>query len=260
MPDPTRPVALVTGASGGIGEAYARRLAATHDVVLVARSHDRLESLSAELSGLHPDGRFSAYAVDLSSPAGPDNLVEHLSMSGLQVDLLVNNAGIGIHGDVATADPQIAQALIQLNCATVVALTRALLPGMLTRAQGGIINVASTAGFQPLPTMALYGASKAFVLSFTEALNVEVRGSRVRVLVVCPGATETGFFAAAGRNFLTSGRQTPQQVVEESMAAYERRKALVVTGWANKVKAQGYRLVPRGLLAWGSGWIVRERH
>jgi short-subunit dehydrogenase len=254
-----RPLALVTGASGGIGEAYARRLAATHDVVLVARNRERLEAVSSGLQSLHPAGAFTVCVADLADASGPQVVVDHLIASGREVDLLINNAGVGSHGSFVTADPSVAQTQIQLNCATLVALTQALLPPMLSHGHGGIINVASAAAFQPTPSMAVYGASKAFVLSFTEALAVEVRGSGVRVLAVCPGATETGFFAAAGSSFLTKGRQTPEQVVDESMTAFHAKKTVVVTGLANKLKAQGYRFVPRALLARGSARIVRGR-
>jgi len=148
---------------------------------------------------------------------------------------------------------------VHLNCSQVVALTRALLPGMVERSRGTVVNVASTAAFQPIPTMAVYGATKSFVLSFSEAVHAEVRGSGVTVTALCPGATETGFFAATGSDFLTSGRQTPEQVVTAALRAVRRRRAVVVSGLGNAIGAQAHRFLPRRLVTAASALIVRER-
>jgi uncharacterized protein len=251
--------ALITGASSGIGAEFARRLAPEYDLLLVARSEDRLTALQSHLASVHPDGVFRIQVADLATPAGAQTVIDRVRDDGVVVDLLVNNAGVGSHGAFTAEDPLAMLAQIQLNCVSLVSLTRALLPQMVDRGHGGVINVASTAAFQPTPSMAVYGATKAFVLSFSEALSVETRGTGVDVLALCPGATETGFFAATGSNFLTTGRQTPDQVVTAGLDALRRHRPVVVSGLTNKVRAQGYRFVPRSLLARSSAAVVRER-
>lgn len=250
-PGTTPDTALVTGASGGIGESLARQLAArgTH-LVLAARSETRLTALAAELTAAHPGVRVDVVAADLADPAVPASLVDHLTAAGITVDVLVNNAGVGSHGPFAAADTTAMTRQIQLNCTSLVELTSRLLPAMIARGHGGILNVASTSAFQPTPTMAVYGATKAFVLSFTEALWVETGKSRVRVLAVCPGPTETGFFQATGQEFLAKGRQTPDQVAAVALRAfYTGRKPSVISGTANRLSATGYRVLPRTVMA-----------
>ena len=243
--------ALVTGASSGIGDRFARALAARGaHLVLAARSADRLDALAAELRAAHPDRRVEVRAVDLSRSEAPGELAE--SLRDTPVDLLVNNAGFGTHGPVAEEDPARVAQEIQLNCATAVALTTSLLPGMLARRRGGVLNVSSTSAFQPVPQMAVYAATKAFLLSFTEALWAETRGTGVDVLALCPGPTETAFFdvASPGRPILTRGRQTPEQVVDAALAALaEGRGPTVVPGLRNRLLSQGYRFVPRAVMA-----------
>jgi uncharacterized protein len=240
--------ALVTGASSGIGERFARSLAdrGAH-LVLAARSADRLEALAAELRAAHPGRRVEVRPTDLSRPGAPADLA-----AGLEVDLLVNNAGFATRAPVAEEDPARVAEEVALNCAATVALTTLLLPGLLARRRGGVVNVASTAAFQPLPGMAVYAATKAFVLSFTEALWAETRGTGVDVLALCPGPTETPFFevASPGRPFLTRGRQTVDEVVDAALAALERGHGpTVVPGLRNRVLAQGYRFTPRAVMA-----------
>ena len=254
-----RKTALITGASSGIGAEFARRLAPEYDLLLVARSEDRLTALRSHLASVHPDGVFGIQVADLSTSAGAQALVDRVRGDAVVVELLINNAGVGSHGAFIAEDPAAVLAQIQLNCLSLVSLTRALLPAMVDRGHGGVINVASTAAFQPTPTMAVYGATKAFVLSFSEALSVETRRTGVDVLALCPGATETGFFAATGRNFLTTGRQTPDQVVATAIHALRRHRPVVVSGHTNKVRAQGYRFMPRALLARASANVVRDR-
>jgi short-subunit dehydrogenase len=250
---------LITGASSGIGAQFARHLAPDHDLLLAARSDDRLTALQSHLARVHPDGVFRIQVADLATPAGVQTLIDRVRDDAIVVDLLINNAGVGSHGAFTTEDPAAVLAQIQLNCVCLVSLTRALLPAMMDRGHGAVINVASTAAFQPTPTMAVYGATKAFVLSFSEALAVETRHAGVDVLALCPGPTETGFFAATGRNFLTTGRQTPSQVVTTGMHALRRRRPVAVSGLTNKIKAQGYRFMPRSLLALSSAAVVRDR-
>jgi short-subunit dehydrogenase len=176
-------------------------------------------------------------------------LADEVSGRDRRIDVLVNNAGVGLHGDFVDQDPERNAAQIQLNCGTLVDLTARFLPAMTRARHGVIINVASTAAFQPTPSMAVYGATKAFVLSFTEALWQESKGKGVRVLALCPGATETEFFARTGEEFLTRGRQTPKQVVDTAMNALDKSTPTVVSGLANAVLAVSTRFVPPRLLA-----------
>ena len=192
-------VTLITGASTGIGAEFARQFAARgHDLVVVARSADKLNDLAARLRGAH-GVEVTVLAMDLSLPTAAGELWQRTNRLGLEITVLVNNAGFGTHGDIADADPQRLEEAIELNCRTLVGTTARYLPQMRARGAGTIINVASIAAFQPLPKMAVYGASKAFVLSFTEALWAEERKHGVRVLAVCPGLTDTPFFEVGGR-------------------------------------------------------------
>jgi short-subunit dehydrogenase len=237
--------ALVTGASSGLGEVFARELAQRGaNVVLVARSQDKLEALAQELR----DGfqvSVEVLACDLSEPGAGAGLAARVGERGVQVDVLVNSAGFGLFGLLHEADPaQIAQE-VQLNVAALTELTCAVLPGMRARDRGAIVNVASTAGFQPLPYMAVYGATKAYVLSFTEALWAETRGTAVRVTALCPGATDTAFFDTASDNASVGTRMAPEQVVAAAFRALERRRCSVVPGLANRLLAGSTRLLPR---------------
>ena len=190
------PTVLITGASGGIGEQLARLFAAhRYDLVLVARSVDKLQSLSAELARAHGI-QSRVLPADLADPGAPPRLFEALQDAA--IDVLVNNAGFGARGAYAQIDYQLEARMIQVNVAALAHLTRLFLPGMLARRTGKILNVASTAAYVPGPFMAVYYASKAFVLSFSEALAEEVQGSGVTVTALIPGPTETNFAAIAG--------------------------------------------------------------
>lgn len=254
---PGRPLAVITGGSSGIGAAFARRLAADHDIVLVARKPDRLASIRDELARDHPDGRFDTLSADLSTPEGTGAVVERLA--GGDVDLLVNNAGEGYHGRFVDEPSDRIAAEIALDCVAVTLATRAVLPSMVDAGHGAVVNIASTAAFQPVATMAVYGAAKAFVLSLSEALHVETRNTGVTILAVCPGSTDTGFFDAAGAQFMPKGRSTPDQVVDATLAALRRRKAVEVPGAMNKVVSLGPRFFPRSVIARYSAWKVRAR-
>jgi short-subunit dehydrogenase len=237
--------ALVTGASSGLGEVFARELVNRGaNVVLVARSQDKLEALAQELRG-----RFrvsvEVLACDLSEPGAGTGLAGRLGERGLQIDVLINNAGFGLFGLLHETDPARLAQEVQLNVAALTELTCALLPGMRARDRGAVVNVASTAAFQPLPYMAVYGATKAYVLSFTEALWAETRGSGVRVTALCPGATDTAFFSTASDNASIGTRMAPEQVVAAAFRALERRRCSVVPGLVNRLLAGSTRLLPR---------------
>jgi uncharacterized protein len=216
--------ALITGASGGIGEQFARQLANRNvNLVVVARTEEPLRALAGELERTHPGLSPTVVVADLANDDSPAAVTDKLEQSGVTVDLLINNAGIGSLGRFVDEDRDAVLREIKLNCVSLVALTSRLLRGMLARNQGGVINLASTAAFQPVPTMAVYAASKAFVLSFTGALWAETKQSAVRILALCPGPTETQFFqtASAEKQFLTRGRETPDRVVAAALGAYE---------------------------------------
>ncbi len=245
--------ALVTGASSGIGEQFARQLA-DHGVrlVLVARNRQRLDDLAADLRQRHDGLSVSAHTADLAEAGSAEALASTLTSNGVTVDVLVNNAGVGSHDRLVDQEPGAIGREIQLNCVSLVALTRALLPDMVARRRGGVINVASTAGFQPIPTMAVYAASKAFVLSFTEALWAETQPAGLRVMALCPGPTETAFFETANptKQFLTRGRQSPTDVAAAALRYFDTgRGPTVIPGTANRLLASGYRVMPRAVMA-----------
>ena len=216
--------------------------------MLVARRADKLQQLRDTLLERHPDLVVDVIAADLATPGSAADLAKRIADIGRRIDILVNNAGVGLHGKFVGQEPESNAAQIQLNCGTLVDLTARFLPPMTAAGHGLVINVASTAGFQPTPGMAVYGATKAFVLSFSEALWQECKGTGVRVLALCPGATETEFFARTGEEFLTDGRQTPKQVVDTAMDALDKSTPTIVSGLRNAVLASAYRFTPRKLM------------
>jgi short-subunit dehydrogenase len=246
--------ALVTGASSGIGAAIARQLAADGvHLVLVARSQDKLQALAAQLSTQH-GVRASVLAADLG-PRGCGALLQgQVQAQGLAIDILVNNAGFGSYGAFEGIDPDLEQGEIAVNVAALVDLTHAFVPGMLVRGQGIILNVASTAAFQPGPYMAVYAATKAFVLSFSEALWAEYRARGIHVAALCPGPVDTAFITGLGD---PSIRQTavfarllqPEQVAARAMQALRGSAPTYVVGRRNWLMAQSARLAPRALVA-----------
>ena len=241
--------ALITGSSGGIGEEFAVQLARRGvNLVLVARRADKLAALRNRLLETHPGLLVDVVAADLAVPGSAAELASKVADLGRRVDVLVNNAGVGLHGDFVGQDVAANAAQVQLNCVTLTELTGIYLPAMTKARHGVVLNVASTASFQPTPGMAVYGATKAYVLSFTEALWKETKGSGIRVLALCPGATDTEFFARTGEEFLTSGRQTSKQVVDVAMAALDKSTPTVVSGLANTLLATGYRFTPRRVM------------
>lgn len=246
---------LITGASGGIGEAFARRLAVEkHNLVLVARSEDKLAALCDELMLKH-DIMAHYVAVDLTEFQADTRLFEETEKNGLEVDCLINNAGFGSMGDFAKLDLENELQMITLNVMALVALTHRYLTKMRERNEGVIINVSSTASFQPIPFFATYAATKAFVTSFSEAIAEENRLHNIHILNLCPGPTETGFFEAAniGKSvqdqMAQKSMQTPEEVVESALKAIDRRKTTKVSGWFNYVISIFGYLTPDWLVA-----------
>ncbi|TFI57211.1 SDR family oxidoreductase [Sphingomonas parva] len=241
----TRTVTLITGASAGLGAEFARQCAARGDeLVLVARRRDRLEALAAEL------GRAHIIAADLSEPAAPERLVAEVEALGLGIGRLINNAGFGLAGRFAALPLARQRQMIDLNVSSLVALCHLALPAMIARGEGGILNVASTAAFQAGPGMGVYFASKAFVLSFSEALHQEMRAQNIRVTALCPGPTATEFGAVAGVTGPRFDRFSAdaRTVVAAGLAGLERNKAVVVPGVMNKITAQSSRAMPRAAM------------
>ena len=245
--------ALITGASSGIGEVFAHALARQGlDLILVARSEDKLRALAKQLAELY-SRRVEVVTADLVQAGAAQKVktaVDGLSMS---VDLLINNAGFGTVGAFHKQEPERERQEILLNAAAVVDMTHAFLPGMLERKQGGIINVASAAAFQPLPFMAVYAATKAFVLSFSHALRGETRGKGIKVTALCPGPVDTPFFEATGSENLRSTvpkgvMLSADRVVSDCLKAFKAGKAVCVPGAATKLMAAAGHLTPRGML------------
>jgi short-subunit dehydrogenase len=255
-----RPVALITGASAGLGVDYAKKLAARgHDLVLVARRRERLDALAAELAR---DGvtKVHVCVADLARPGCDAEVFAFTTERALEVSLLVNNAGFGFLGAFHEEPLDEALRMVDLHCRTTVALTHRYLPGMLARRAGGVINVASTASFQPLPYFGLYAATKAFMLSLTEALAEEVRGAGVTALCVCPGPTRTEFNDVARIDGVASWLFEPSElVVERSLRALDRRRTILVSGFWNAVGSVAPRFFPRswvrGAVALAVRWL-----
>jgi uncharacterized protein len=247
-----RPLALVTGASGGIGEALAEELAATgHDLVLVARSAGKLQAVADRLSAKHSVSS-RVMTADLAAPGAGHALASELAAEGITVDVLVNNAGFADFGDMAQADPAKLDSMIALNITTLTDLMRDLLPGMVARKRGRIMNVASTAAFMPGPLMAVYYATKAYVLSLSEAVAEELKGTGVTVTALCPGPTESGFQAAAAmeNSKLVKGRKimSSEKVAQLGVAALMKGKPVAITGFKNKLQAMSPKFMPRRMV------------
>ena len=251
---------LITGASSGIGEVFARKLAARgRNVLLVARSEDKLVTLCNEL-GRANSIRAQYVALDLSKPESPARLFDEAEKRGLSVDMLINNAGFGSMGEFGKLDLARELNMIDLNVKALVELTHRFLQPMLERKQGAIINVASTAAFQAVPFFATYAATKAFVLSFSEALWEENRAQGIKVLALCPGVTDTNFFEAArGQKPPARVSQTPEEVVDVALRGLDRGKSHVISGWTNYLMTQGERLAPRSLITRVAGRMMRSQ-
>lgn len=255
-------VTVITGASSGIGEQFARRLAAEkHDLVLVARNKKKLHDLCDELMLSH---KIMAHwvGIDLMQKDADAALFQETSKHNFEVDWLINNAGFGSAGDFATLDLGRELDMIDLNIEALVAVTHRYLAGMRERRSGTIINVSSTAGFQPIPFMATYAATKAFVSSFTEAIAEENRPFGIRVMALCPGSTKTNFFAASNidKPIRVKGQQTAEEVVDAALRAVDGAAVKVVPGLANKVGALLGSAMPDSFSRRFMGGVMRARH
>jgi short-subunit dehydrogenase len=246
-------VALITGASSGVGRELARRLNQRgNEIIVAARSADALHELADELGGAR------VVVADLSHPDGVAALIDAVD----RVDLLVNNAGFGDYGAFIESEPSRVRGMVELNCAALAELTRAYLPSMVERHAGQILNVASTAAFQAGPQMAVYCATKAFVLSFSEAVAEEVRGTGVTVTAFCPGAFRSGFAEASRseNSKLFKGRSLPssEEMAEAALLALDHKKVVAVPGAFNKIGAFMPRLTPRPVLRRAVHLVQRE--
>jgi short-subunit dehydrogenase len=244
--------ALVTGASAGIGEAIARELGSRgHGITLVARREERLRALAAELSQRH-GVRAEAMAADLRDPAARDRLAEQIAGLGLEVEILVNNAGFGGSGNLADSDRERLLAMLRVNCEAVLDLQARYLPAMVERGRGAVLNIASMAAFQPIPGTATYAATKAFVLSLSEAVREELKGTGVTLTAVCPGPVKTEFTQAAGIEH--AEEQLPglfwmssDVIAKAAVEGAEGGKRVVVPGLLNRAGALTGHHTPRVL-------------
>jgi len=247
--------ALITGASAGIGREFARQLASrAGSVVLVARRRERLEQLRNELTKANPSLNVHVYDVDLADKTQVDALIESLAHDKIDIDLLINNAGLGDSGPFATSDPTRIDQIIQVNMSALTLLTRKLLPTMIARKRGAILNVSSSAGFLPIPGFAVYAATKAYVTNFSEALRAELRDTGVSVSILCPGPVHTEFGEVAKR----PGGQPEagpefayvpvEQVARDGLAAVEAARPLVIPGFAMKLGMFLVRMMPMSIL------------
>jgi short-subunit dehydrogenase len=242
---------LITGASSGIGRELARLFAsAGSDLVLVARREDRLHELSAELSSRY-GVKAHVLPRDLILPHAPREIAEELQDAGVQIDVLVNNAGFGDRGEFATLPLERQTEMVQVNVAALTELTRRFLPGMIERGRGGILNVASSAAFQPGPLMSVYYATKAYALHFSEGIAEELAGTGVTVTCLCPGPTITGFGADAhmeGSLLFRMGAMPAETVARIGYDGFRAGRAIVVPGLRNKFIAFSVRLGPRAVV------------
>ena len=248
----TRPIAVVTGASSGLGLDFAAEVARDgYDLVLVARSSEPMRALAERLQS---DYGATAHVIaqDLALPGAGAATAEAIANLGLDVEVLINNAGFGFNGAFVELDPGEITRMMQLNVVTLTDLVRALLPGMLARKKGRVMLLASTAAFQPGPNMAVYCATKSYVLSFGEALAYETRGTGVSVTTVCPGSTKTNFQKAASiaesSNMMRGTTMSAAEVARQGYRALKAGKSVIITGMPNAISAFGGRYLPHGIV------------
>jgi short-subunit dehydrogenase len=244
--------ALVTGASAGIGKALAEELArASTNLVLTARRSDRLEQLAQQLSSAHQI-QTKVFPADLTRTDAPPKIFEFTQQNGLEIELLINNAGFGAYGEFYKVDAQRFLDMVQVNCSAVVHLTRLYLPLMIARRRGDVLMVSSTAAFQSVPYISTYAATKGFDLLFAEGLAEEVKPFGVRVCALCPGSTESEFGEVAGQTQVAASkrhRETAEKVARTGLQALAAGKSSVISGLPNLLGVAGQRLVPRRFVA-----------
>ncbi|MGQ9806281.1 MAG: SDR family NAD(P)-dependent oxidoreductase [Chlorobiales bacterium] len=251
---------LITGASTGIGASFAEEYAKQkHNLVLVARSEEKLQALAKRLSEAHAIAAH-IFVQDLSKPDSAEKVFEFCNEKNLQIDLLINNAGFGMLGEFLSHEISRLEEMMTLNMLTLVKLSRLFAAKFAERKAGGIINVASTAAFQSVPNMAVYAATKAFVLSFSEAIAFELKEKGIRVMALCPGGTDTPFFDNANyeRSKLMIPLEKPEDVVKTCIEGYQRGETVVVSGAMNKLMVNSSRFVPRGLVTAIAGSIFKK--
>ena len=257
--------ASITGASSGLGREFARQLAIrARSLVLVARREQRLSELRGELTQHHPDLVVHIRETDLADLAQLKELVAWLERKKINVDFLINNAGLGDSGPFATSNPKRNEQMMLVNMVALTSLSRHLLPQMIARKRGGILNVSSSAGFLPIPGFAVYAASKAYVTSFSEALRTELRGTGVSVCALCPGPVHTEFQEVAKRpgGHPDSGPEfvyvSVEQVVHDALAALDADRPLAIPGFAMKLGMFLVRITPMSILRWASRFSAKR--
>ncbi|HXY23332.1 MAG TPA: SDR family oxidoreductase [Candidatus Acidoferrum sp.] len=237
--------ALITGASAGIGVALAEELArGGTNLVLTARRKDRLDALGERLTSTYKV-QTEVFVADLAEPAAPDKIFAFTQERGIEVDLLINNAGFGKYGEFPGVEKQRLLEMVQVNCAAVVHLTHLFAQGMVSRRRGDILILASTASFQAVPYISTYAATKAFDLLFAEGLAEEMKPYGINVCALCPGTTESEFHAVAGQNQFVRKGETAEKVAHVGLRALAAGKSYVISGLGNYLGAHGERLVPR---------------
>ena len=255
--------ALVTGASAGIGAALAEELAGagTH-LILTARRRERLEELAQKLAAAHKI-QTKIFVADLVEPAAPEKIFQFTRAQGIEIELLINNAGFGAYGELITVDPRRLTDMVQVNCSAVVHLTRLYLPEMVARKHGDVLIVASTASFQSVPYLSTYAATKAFDLLFAEGLAEEMKPHGVRVCALCPGSTESEFADVAGQTHIAAtraNRETAEKVARTGLRALAAGKSYVISGLGNYLGMLGQRLVSRRMVARVAARMFRPKN
>jgi len=252
--------ALVTGASSGIGAEFGRQLAHRGaNLILTARSEERLTRLAQDLAKVNGVETHTVVA-DLSTDDGISRLLSSVDALGVPVEHVINNAGFGSVGELASAEPETQRAMVRVNVEALTAVAHHFVPRLVALGRGGLIQVASTAAYQPTPYMATYGATKAYVLSFSLALAEELRDSGVRVLALCPGPVPTGFQRAAGiqkSGLIRLAKVEAPAVVEAALEAYADGKNVVVPGAFNGVQTTAVKLLPRAVVTRAARWAMR---
>src|SRR5882757_7717076 len=251
--------ALITGASAGIGVAFAEELASGGTkLVLTARRKDRLDELARRLTATYKINT-EVFPADLADPNAPENIFAFTKEKGLEINLLINNAGFGQYGEFPSIEKQRLLDMVQVNCAAVVHLTCLYLPEMIARRRGDILILASTASFQAVPYISTYAATKAFDLLFAEGLAEEMRPHGIRVCALCPGSTESEFHVVAGQEKFQRKAETAEKVARTGLRALAAGKSYVISGLGNYLGAQGERLVPRRMVTRIAGGLFKPK-